>query len=47
MRLTAGVRLTEASGEATAKASKAWTPLQAERLSDAFAQLRGVEVRRE
>jgi len=46
VRLKTGVRLTEASGEATAKAAKAWTPLQAELLSDAFAQLREVEVRR-
>jgi len=46
VRLKAGVRLTQPSGEAIAKASKAWTPLQIELLSDAFAQLRQVEVRR-
>jgi len=46
VRLKAGVRLTEASGEATAKAAKNWTPLQAELLTDAFDQLRHVEARR-
>lgn len=46
VRLKPGVRLTEASGEATAKAAKAWTALQAELLADAFAQLRQVETRR-
>jgi transposase len=46
VRLKTGVRLTEASGEATAKAAKAWTPLQVELLSNAFAQMRQVEARR-
>jgi transposase len=46
VRLKTGARLTEASGEATAKAAKTWTPLQTELLSDAFAQLRQVETRR-
>lgn len=46
VRLKSGVRLTQPSGEAIAKAAKAWTPLQIELLSDAFAQLRQVEVRR-
>lgn len=46
VRLKTGVRLTEPSGEAVAKAAKAWTPLQTELLSDAFAQLRQVEARR-
>lgn len=46
VRLKTGVRLSEPSGEATAQAAKAWTPLQTELLSDAFAQLRQVEIRR-
>jgi transposase len=46
VRLKSGVRLTEASGEATAKAAKVWTPLQADLLTDAFEQLRQVEARR-
>lgn len=46
VRLKSGVRLTEASGEATAKAAQAWTPLQTELLTDAFEQLRHVEARR-
>lgn len=46
VRLAAGVRLTEPSGEAVARAAKAWTPLQVELLADAFAQLRQAETRR-
>jgi transposase len=46
VRLKTGVRLTAASGEAAAKAAKAWTPLQADLLAEAFAQLRQVEARR-
>jgi transposase len=46
VRLAPGVRLTQPSGEATAKAAKPWTPLQADLLTDAFAQLRHVEARR-
>lgn len=46
VRLKTGVRLTEPSGEATAKAAKTWTPLQTDLLTDAFEQLRHVEARR-
>lgn len=46
IRLKTGVHLTQASGEATAKAAKAWTPLQTELLTGAFAQLRQAEARR-
>ena len=46
VRLKTGVCLTEARGEATAKAAKAWTLLQADLLTEAFAQLRHVEARR-
>lgn len=46
VRLKAGVRLTQPSGEAVAQAAKAWTPLQAELLADAFLQLRQTETRR-
>ena len=46
VRLKPGVRLTAASGEATAKAAKEWTILQFELLSQKFSQLREVESRR-
>jgi len=46
VRLAVGVRLNQPSGEAVARAAKAWTPLQLELLADAFAQLRQVETRR-
>jgi transposase len=46
VRLKPGVRLTEASGEATAKAAKDWTPLQLDLLGQKFAQLREAEARR-
>ena len=46
VRLKPGVRLTEASGEATAKAAKDWTPLQFDLLSQKFSQLREVHARR-
>lgn len=46
VRLKSGVRLTEASGEATAMAAKAWRPLQSALIKDAFEQLRHVEKRR-
>jgi len=47
VRLKPGVRLTHSSGEAIAKAAKAWTPLQSDLLAQKFAQLREVESRRE
>jgi len=47
VRLPSGVRLTTASGEATARAAKAWTPLQADLVAQKFAQLREVEGRRQ
>ena len=46
VRLKKGVRLTEPSGETTAKAAKAWTALQADLISEAFELLRQVETRR-
>jgi len=46
VRLPAGTRLTERSGEATARAAKPWTPLQTDLLAQKFAQLREVEARR-
>lgn len=46
VRLKPGVWLTEAGGEATAKAARDWTPLQTDLLAQKFAQLREVETRR-
>jgi transposase len=46
VRLKTGVRLMEASGEATAKAAKKWTPLQLDLITEAFENLRHVEARR-
>lgn len=46
VRLAKGTRLTEPSGEKIALASKPWTPLQAELLSQKFALLREAEKRR-
>lgn len=46
VRLKPGVRLTHASGEATAKAAYAWSTLQLDLLEEAFAQLRQAETRR-
>ena len=46
VRLKPGVRLTQSSGEATAKAAKDWTLLQLELLSQKFSQLRESESRR-
>jgi transposase len=47
VRLPAGTRLTEPSGETTARAARAWTPLQLDLLTQKFAQLREVEARRQ
>lgn len=46
VRLKKGVRLTQSSGEAAAKAAYAWTPLQIDLLGDLFVQLRQAEARR-
>ena len=46
VRLKPGVRLTHASGEATAKAAHDWSALQLDLLEESLAQLRQAETRR-